>query len=85
MSSNSRSCVTLAEPERTGSECGGGSGAVESVVVPAGGLREAVDAYQRRVIADMLAASQGNWTQAAQQLGIDRANLRRLARRLGIG
>ena len=52
--------------------------------LPEGGLREAIDAYQRRLIADALDISQGNWTQTAQRLGLDRANLRRLARRLGL-
>ena len=49
-----------------------------------GGLRESVDAYQRGLIVETLAACQGNWTQAAQRLDVDRANLRRLARRLGV-
>ena len=54
-----------------------------SGVLPAS-LRDAVDAYQGQLIAAALAASEGNWTQAARQLGVDRANLQRLARRLGI-
>ena len=47
-------------------------------------LREAVDAFQARCIAKALSASNGNWSLAARQLGLDRANLQRLARRLGI-
>ncbi|WP_319244291.1 nitric oxide reductase transcriptional regulator NorR [uncultured Propionivibrio sp.] len=48
-------------------------------------LRQAVEAFQAQRIAAALAACDGNWSQAARQLGIDRANLQRLARRLGIG
>jgi len=47
-------------------------------------LRDAVDHYQRQLIADALAKTAGNWTQAASLLGLDRANLQRLARRLGL-
>jgi anaerobic nitric oxide reductase transcription regulator len=52
--------------------------------LPAGGLREAVDAYQWQMIARALDACDGNWTQAAQLLKLDRANLQRLARRVGV-
>ena len=48
------------------------------------GLREAVDGYQRQLIVSALGECAGNWTQAAKRLGVDRANLQRLARRLGI-
>ena len=47
-------------------------------------LREAVEVIQRQKIAESLAESGGNWSQAARQLGLDRANLQRLAKRLGI-
>ena len=36
------------------------------------------------LIAAALEESRGNWTQAAKRLGVDRANLQRLARRLAI-
>ncbi len=52
--------------------------------MPATGLREAVDACQRRMIVAALDENSGNWTQAAKRLGLDRANLQRLARRLGV-
>ena len=48
------------------------------------GLREAVDGYQRQLIVSALGECAGNWTQAAKRLGVDRANLQRLVRRLGI-
>jgi anaerobic nitric oxide reductase transcription regulator len=47
-------------------------------------LREAVDDLQRRMIAAALEAEGGNWTRAAARLELDRANLQRLARRLGL-
>lgn len=49
-----------------------------------GGLREAVDAYQRQVIGACLERHQDNWAAAARELGLDRANLSRLAKRLGL-
>ncbi|MCY1279895.1 Nitric oxide reductase transcription regulator NorR2 [compost metagenome] len=47
-------------------------------------LRDAVDRFQRQVIADALARHQHKWSAAAQELGLDRANLSRLAKRLGL-
>ena len=52
--------------------------------VPEGCLREAVDIYQRQVIEACLQRHQENWAAAARELGLDRANLSRLARRLGL-
>lgn len=53
--------------------------------LPAGvELRSAVDAFQRRLIEQCLARHQGKWADAARELGVDRANLSRLAKRLGI-
>jgi anaerobic nitric oxide reductase transcription regulator len=47
-------------------------------------LREAVDAFQKQLISQTLARHQHKWSPAARELGIDRANLIRLARRLGL-
>ncbi|MCA9527970.1 MAG: sigma 54-interacting transcriptional regulator, partial [Myxococcales bacterium] len=47
-------------------------------------LRAAVDAFQRDLIARHLQAAGGNWSQAARTLELDRGNLHRLARRLGL-
>lgn len=47
-------------------------------------LREATDAFQRHMVSHALNAAQGNWSKAATRLGMDRANLHRVARRLGI-
>ena len=50
---------------------------------PEASLRDAVDDYQRRLIGAALAEFGGNWSQAARRLGVDRANLQRLVKRLG--
>ena len=47
-------------------------------------LREAVDAYQKQLISQTLERHQHKWASAARELGIDRANLIRLAKRLGL-
>jgi anaerobic nitric oxide reductase transcription regulator len=47
-------------------------------------LRQAVEAYQRQLIQAALQRQQGNWAAAARELGLDRANLHRLASRLGL-
>lgn len=49
-----------------------------------GDLRKAVDDYQRQLIAAALERNDGNWTDCARALGLDRANLNRLAKRLGL-
>ena len=49
-----------------------------------GELRQAVDAYQRQFIAACLARQHDNWAATARELGLDRANLNRLALRLGL-
>jgi len=48
------------------------------------GLRQAVDTLQGRLIGEALARNANNWAAAARELGIDRANLQRLAGRLGL-
>ncbi|VCU71146.1 Nitric oxide reductase transcription regulator NorR2 [Pigmentiphaga humi] len=47
-------------------------------------LRQAVDDYQRELIGAALARHAGNWSAAARELGLDRANLARLGARLGV-
>ena len=47
-------------------------------------LRLETETYQRELICKALEINGGNWTKAAQQLSMDRANLARLAKRLGI-
>lgn len=55
-----------------------------NLTLPEGGLREAVDEYQRQVVDECLKRHGDNWAAAARELGLDRANLSRLAKRLGL-
>ncbi|NOH79841.1 nitric oxide reductase transcriptional regulator NorR [Vibrio sp. RE86] len=48
------------------------------------GLRESTDEYQRQLVVAALNEADFNWAKAARQLKTDRANLTRLAKRLGI-
>src|SRR5471032_734503 len=52
--------------------------------VVTGDLRQATEHYQRQVISACLERHQHNWASAAHELGLDRANLGRMARRLGL-
>jgi len=47
-------------------------------------LTEATTDFQRALVLNVLAACNGNWAEAARHLGVDRSNLHRLARRLGL-
>jgi anaerobic nitric oxide reductase transcription regulator len=47
-------------------------------------LREEVNNFQKNLISQILIEEQGNWSIAAKRLNTDRANLNRLAKRLGI-
>ncbi len=47
-------------------------------------LRESLDRHQKQLIEAALIAHAGNVAASARQLGLDRANLMRLARRLGV-
>ncbi|WP_455230863.1 nitric oxide reductase transcriptional regulator NorR [Geopseudomonas aromaticivorans] len=51
---------------------------------PVGDLREAVEQFQRQQVGAALERHQHNWAAAARELGMDRANLHRLAKRLGL-
>ena len=48
------------------------------------GLRESVAEHERQLILASLQRHQGSWAAAARELQLDRANLQRLAKRLGI-
>lgn len=48
------------------------------------GLREQVEAFERRLVRQCLERHDYKWAAAARELRIDRANLARLARRLGL-
>jgi anaerobic nitric oxide reductase transcription regulator len=49
-----------------------------------GDLREATENYQRQLIGACLERHHNNWASAARELGLDRANLGRMAKRLGM-
>lgn len=53
-------------------------------IAMSGGLRQATDDFQRQLVKEALIQSDYNWAQAGRLLQTDRANLTRLARRLGI-
>lgn len=52
--------------------------------LPTGTLKEALDDYQRHLIRATLARQGDNWAATARELGLDPANLHRLAKRLGL-
>ena len=52
--------------------------------MPAINLRAATEAFQREAISRALADNHRNWAAAARALGLDVANLHRLAKRLGL-
>ena len=47
-------------------------------------FREEVDTFQKNLISLVLSEENGRWSEAAKRLNTDRANLNRLAKRLGI-
>jgi anaerobic nitric oxide reductase transcription regulator len=47
-------------------------------------FRSAVTSFERTLVLDTLARHEQNWASAARELGIDRANFNRLAKRLGL-
>jgi anaerobic nitric oxide reductase transcription regulator len=48
------------------------------------GLNDAVTQFQRTLITERLQSSRQNWSQTAKALGVDRGNLHRMAKRLGL-
>ena len=48
------------------------------------GIKSATDDFQRQLISAALDQNEGNWSAAARQLKTDRANLSRMAKRLGV-
>ncbi len=61
-----------------------GDDVTRSASLDPGDLRVAVEEFQRQRIAATLERTHGNWTESARLLGLDRANLNRLAKRLGL-
>ncbi|RZS30843.1 nitric oxide reductase transcriptional regulator NorR [Corticibacter populi] len=62
----------------------GPSPAPSPLTAPIVPLRQGVAACQRQAITAALAASGGNWAEAARSLQLDASNLHKLARRLGL-
>ena len=58
--------------------------AASNDAIPTRDLNEATQAFQRQCIVRAVEQAKGNWSEAARNLNIDRANLIRLAKRLGI-
>ena len=57
---------------------------LDASLAPGGSLRLAVEQFQRQQILAALERQGRNWAAAARELGLDRANLHRLAKRLGL-
>jgi anaerobic nitric oxide reductase transcription regulator len=51
---------------------------------PGANMKTLMGEYQKRLINESLARNQDKWADVARDLGIDRANLNRLAKRLGL-
>jgi anaerobic nitric oxide reductase transcription regulator len=60
------------------------SGGRASAPVTGGTLAEQVEEFRRRRITEAVAIHDGNWAAAARSLGLHRANLHALAKRLGL-
>ncbi|EEX39984.1 nitric oxide reductase transcriptional regulator NorR [Vibrio furnissii] len=60
------------------------SAQTEPVIDLSKGLRDATDDFQRRLVSEALTQAEFNWAKAGRLLQVDRANLTRLAKRLGI-
>lgn len=76
----------LAPAQRASIQAGPGAaaGADGEGAAPAPDFRGAVTAFERGMVADALLRHQHNWAATARALGMDRANLNRLAQRLGL-
>ncbi len=76
--------LDLNEAVVTSVEASGAMTGLDTVPLPPDGLRMAVDSFQRQLIRQALADHDGNWSATARSLQLDRANLTRLAKRLGL-
>ncbi|MFM0055535.1 nitric oxide reductase transcriptional regulator NorR [Paraburkholderia phytofirmans] len=57
---------------------------VETTATGSKDFRSAVTEFERNTVVDALARHNQNWAAVARELGLDRANLNRLAKRLGL-
>lgn len=60
------------------------SDSVEENIADEMSLKQSTENFQRQRIRQILEEEHGNWTAAAKRLGVNRANLSRLAKRLGL-
>jgi len=72
------------EPASAPPVAGSGPGLVDRVLAGELALADAADVLRREVVAAALERAEGSWAEAARQLGMDRGNLYRLAKRLGL-
>jgi len=82
--SEERGGILTLDSDQLGLPLGTASLPEEDAALPPTSLREATDAFQRQTITLALEQHGQNWTLAAAALDLDRANLARLARRLGL-
>ena len=75
--------IHAAQPQPLQATPGETSAPAATAIAPAG-LRESVAEHERQLILASLQRHQGSWAAAARELQLDRANLQRLAKRLGI-
>lgn len=80
----SLSAADLDLPHDTPSSAPTISAPTPATPIPSGDLRLATEHYQRQMIGACLERHQNNWASAARELGLDRANLGRMAKRLGM-
>lgn len=76
--------LDLAPPRATPDPAPIAPAAADPPPAPGTGLREQVEAFERRLIEQCLERHGHRWAAAARELRMDRANLARLARRLGL-
>ena len=81
--------LDLAVPPRRAGDAPAGEGVADERDTSSAGpldldYRQAVSAFETGLIERALQQHQGNWAAAARSLHVDRANLARMARRLGI-
>lgn len=57
---------------------------LKPLITTEGSLKDMIDDFQRGIIATVLEEQNGNWSRTADQLGVNRSNLHRLAKRLQI-
>ena len=73
-----------AEDKISNGEVAGDASSVSLTLALSQGLKESTEQFQQQLILQALTQYEGNWAAAARELKMDRANLVRLAKRLGL-